>query len=219
MRVRAALLATMLMSGRPLLGQPPDDGLQSGRRHLSAYIGGSWSDQIGPAYSSIPTRPYGMIVGRSEYVLEATSRFALTFYMEVIPVIVVDGVPRYHYGNLWVPPAGPVVRGKVWDAPAPVYGFGATPAGIQGYLRANERISVFVSTSAGAAWFTRDMPVPDARQLNFLVDLGGGIRIARGSGSAFVAGAKFHHMSNGNMGRQNPGVDGNFVYAGLSRPR
>ena len=218
MRVAAALLATMLVTGA-LESQMRDDGLKPGRRHLSAFVAGSWTKQFGPDYSSIPTQPYGMLVGRSEYVLEASDRFALSFYMEVLPAIVVQGVPHYHYADLWIPPAGPTVRGKVWDDPGLVYGFGATPAGMQAYLRTSDQVSWFLSTSGGAAWFTRDMPVPDARRLNFLVDLGGGIRIARESGSAFIAGLKFHHMSNGNLGRQNPGIDGNVLYAGLSRPR
>ena len=208
----------MLVTGA-LESQMRDDGLKPGRRHLSAFVAGSWTKQFGPDYSSIPTQPYGMLVGRSEYVLEASDRFALSFYMEVLPAIVVQGVPHYHYADLWVPPAGPTVRGKVWDDPGLVYGFGATPAGMQAYLRTSDQVSWFLSTSGGAAWFTRDMPVPDARRLNFLVDLGGGIRIARESGSAFIAGLKFHHMSNGNLGRQNPGIDGNVLYAGLSRPR
>lgn len=218
MRVAAALLATTLVTGA-LECQMRDDGLKPGRRHLSAFVAGSWTKQFGPDYSSIPTQPYGMLVGRSEYVLEANDRFALSFYMEVLPAIVVQGVPHYHYADLWVPPAGPTVRGKVWDDPGLVYGFGATPAGMQAYLRTSDQVSWFLSTSGGAAWFTRDMPVPDARRLNFLVDLGGGIRIARESGGAFIAGLKFHHMSNGNLGRQNPGIDGNVLYAGLSRPR
>lgn len=218
MRV-AVVLAMSLVAAGPLSGQQRHDGLVPGRRFVSVFVAGSWTKQFGPAYSSIPTRPYGMLVGRAEYVLESNDRLALTFYMEVMPAILVADVPRYHVANLWVPPAGPTVRGKVWDDPALVYGFGATPAGMQAYLRTSERVSLFMSTSGGAAWFTRDMPVPDAKQLNFLVDLGGGIRVARQKGSAFVAGLKFHHMSNGNLGRQNPGVDGNIFYAGLSRPR
>jgi hypothetical protein len=218
-KVVAAFLATALVTGAPLVGQQVDDGLTPGRRHLSGYVAGSWTKQFGPAYSSIPTQPYGMLIGRTEYVLESSKRFALTFYMEVIPAIVVGGVPHYHYADLWVPPAGPTVRGKVWDDPGLVYGFGLTPAGMQAYVRKSDRLSFFLSTSGGAAWFTRDMPVPDARQLNFLVDLGGGIRVANRNGSAFVAGVKFHHMSNANLGRQNPGMDGNLLYAGLSRPR
>ena len=218
MRV-AALLAMTLVAAGPVQGQQREDGLVPGHRFLSAFVAGSWTKQFGPGYSSIPTRPYGMLVGRTEYVLESNSRLALSFYMEVMPVIVVADVPRYHFANLWVPPAGPTVRGKVWDDPALVYGFGVTPAGMQAYVRTSPRVSLFMSTSGGAAWFTRDMPVPDARRLNFLVDLGGGIRVARQKGSAFIAGVKFHHMSNGNLGRQNPGVDGNVVYAGLTRPR
>jgi uncharacterized membrane protein (UPF0136 family) len=183
------------------------------------FVAGSWTKQFGPAYSSIATQPYGMVVARAEYVLEASNRLALSFYMEVMPAILVGGVPRYHYANLWMPPSGPTVRSKVWDDPALVYGFGATPAGMQAYVKTTERVSLFGQLSGGAAWFTRDMPVPDSRQLNFLVDAGGGVRVARRKGSAFFTGVKFHHMSNGNLGRQNPGIDGNVVYAGLSRPR
>ena len=196
-----------------------DDGLEPGRRHFGMYVGSSWTKQFGPAYSSIPTQPYGMVVGRAEYVLEASRRFALSFYMEVIPLIVVQGVPRYHYESLWTPPSGPTVRSKVWDDPALVFGFGATPAGMQAYFKTSERVSLFGQLSGGSAVFTRDMPVPDARQLNFLVDAGGGVRVARQKGGAFFTGVKFHHMSNGNLGRQNPGIDGNVVYVGLSRPR
>ena len=202
-----------------MAAQHPDDGLAAGRRHLGMYVAGSWTKRFGPAYSSIPTQPYGMVVGRAEYVLEASKRFALSFYMEVIPVIVVGRVPRYHYAELWTPPSGPTVRGKVWDDPALVFGFGATPAGMQAYIKTTERVSLFGQLSGGAAVFTRDMPVPDARKLNFLVDAGGGVRVARKKGGAFFTGVKFHHMSNGNLGRQNPGIDGNVVYAGLSRPR
>src|SRR5207253_5123857 len=110
-------------------------------------------------------------------------RLALSFYMEVLPVIVVTDVPRYHLASLWVPPEGPTIQGKVWDDPAPVYGFGVTPAGMQAYLRTSEHVSLFMFMSAGAAVFTRDMPVPDAKQLNFLADLGGGIRVARPKGN------------------------------------
>ena len=34
-----------------------------------------------------------------------------------------------------------------------------------------------------------------------------------------LLGFKFHHMSNANRGRQNPGIDGNVVYLGLSKTR
>jgi hypothetical protein len=221
MKIRILLaLATLPAVIPPSAGaQDHGNGLVPGRRHLSGLVGGSWSDRLGPAYSSIPTQPYAMMVGRAEYVIEARGALALSFYMELMPAIVVDGVPHYHYALLWVPPEGPMVREKVWGEPAMVYGFGATPAGLQLYANVSRRVSLFASVSAGAAWFTRDMPVPDARRMNFLADAGGGVRVARGGGNAVIAGLKFHHMSNANLGRQNPGIDGNVVYVGLSKAR
>ena len=195
------------------------DDLAPGTRFFSAYFAGSWSDAVGPAYSSIPTQPYVMMVGRAEYVLEAFGPARLAFYMEAMPAIVVADVPHYHWGTFWLPPEGPMVTQKVWDQPAPVYGAGVTPVGVQLYLKLGARVSAFASASGGVAWFTRDMPVPDAKRLNFLADLGTGLRIARGERHAVIVGGKFHHMSNANLGRQNPGIDGNVVYAGLSKTR
>jgi hypothetical protein len=216
-----ALAMVPALSLDTLAAQEGDNGLAVGRRHVSAYVAGSWSDRFGPAYSSIPTQPYGMIVGRAEYVVEATASGALSFYMELMPVIVMDGVPRYHMALLWQPPAGPMVNTKVWDEPAVVYGAGITPAGVQLYGNVTRMVSLFANLSGGVAWFTRDMPVPDARRLNFLVDVGGGLRVARrdGSGNALLMGFKFHHMSNAGRGPQNPGIDGNVIYAGLSKAR
>jgi hypothetical protein len=221
MKVRALFVLAMLSAVRPpsVAAQDAGNGLAVGRRHLSAFIAGSWSDRFGPAYSSIPTQPYAMLVGRAEYVVEATSSGALSFYMELMPVIVVDRVPRYHTAMQWQPPGGPMVGTKVWDAPAMVYGAGVTPAGVQLYGNVTRMVSLFGNLSGGVAWFTRDMPVPDARRLNFLLDVGGGIRVARDGGSALLLGFKFHHMSNAGLGRENPGIDGNVVYAGLSKTR
>jgi len=112
-----------------------------------------------------------------------------------------------------------MVNAKVWDEPALVYGAGITPAGVQLYGNVTRMVSLFGNLAGGVAWFTRDMPVPDARRLNFLVDVGGGLRVARSSGNAVLLGFKFHHMSNANRGRQNPGIDGNVVYLGLSKTR
>jgi hypothetical protein len=220
MKFRPVLvLAMMLALLPPAAAQDGSNGLVVGRRHLSAYVAASWSDRFGPTYSSIPTQPFAMLVGRAEYVIESTSSGAVAFYMEVIPAIVMDRVPHYHWALLWQPPEGPMVREKVWDEPAMVFGAGLTPAGFQIYGNVTRMMSVFGNVSAGAAWFTRDMPVPDARRLNFLLDAGGGLRIARGGGGALLMGFKFHHMSNANRGRQNPGVDGNVFYAGLSKAR
>jgi hypothetical protein len=218
---KALRLATLfgLVAVAAASGQSAASGqLRPGARFVGMWFGGSWSKKIGPAFSSIPTQPYAILAARSEYVLEARGPVAVSFFVEAMPAIVVGEVPHYHVVESWQPPNGPMRRRKVWDTRAPVYGFGITPVGMQLYTTLSPRIRAFLNASGGVAWFTRDMPVPDSKQTNFLGDLGGGLRIARGSG-ALLMGLKFHHMSNGNQGHQNPGIDGNVLYAGWVRAR
>lgn len=219
MKFRAVALAASLALVPPAVAQSSANGLVAGRRHLTGYFAGSWSNKFGPAFASIPTQPYAMLVGRSEYVVESSDILALSYYLEIIPAMVVSAVPHYHYGDVWLPPEGPIVRGKIWDDRALVYGAGGAPAGMQVYAHVTRMISLFGSISGGAVWFTRDMPVPDARRLNFFGDAGAGVRVARRGGRAVILGCKFHHMSNANRGPQNPGLDGNVLYAGLSKSR
>jgi hypothetical protein len=58
--------------------------------------------------------------------------------------------------------------------------------------------------------------VPGATALNFLIDLGGGIRIKTGERHALSLGYKFLHISNAFTSPVNPGVDNNVFYAGFS---
>lgn len=223
--IRNALRPSCLLSGLILLApsaaraQFQGDGqMRAGSRYVGMWFGGSWTKKIGPAFSSIPTQPYAILAARSEYVLESKGRLALSFFMEAMPAIVVQDVPHYHVVETWQPPNGPMRRRKIWDSRGPVYGIGVTPVGMQYYVALSPKVRAFMNMSGGLSWFTRDMPVPDSKQINFLGDIGGGLRIARGTGG-FIVGMKFHHMSNANQGHQNPGIDGNVVYAGLIRAR
>ena len=55
-----------------------------------------------------------------------------------------------------------------------------------------------------------------ATGLNFLIDIGGGVRIHTGARRAITLGYKFLHISNGFTSAVNPGVDNNLFYAGFS---
>jgi hypothetical protein len=68
-------------------------------------------------------------------------------------------------------------------------------------------------------WFTRNMPVPDARRFNFAADAGGGVELLTRDERALVVGYRFHHLSNGGRARQNPGVDMHVLYVGVMRRR
>ena len=61
-------------------------------------------------------------------------------------------------------------------------------------------------------------PFPDNRgtKFNFTLEIGGGIEIKLFNNAFMTLGYKYHHMSNGRLGRINPGVDSNVFYGGIT---
>ncbi len=99
-----------------------------------------------------------------------------------------------------------------------VYGFAVTPLGFTGDFGRGHRVYPYLQTNGGIIASTEPIPinVTGATGLNFLIDVGGGIRIKMGQRRAVSLGYKFLHVSNGFTSGVNPGVDNNVFYAGFS---
>jgi hypothetical protein len=99
-----------------------------------------------------------------------------------------------------------------------VYGFAVTPLGFTADFGRRHRVYPFLETNEGIIASSEPIPinVPGATGLNFLIDLGGGVRIKTGQWRAISLGYKFLHISNGFTSPVNPGVDNNVFYAGFS---
>ncbi len=99
-----------------------------------------------------------------------------------------------------------------------VYGFGMEPIGFTFEFARKRRFHPFTTTMLGVIASTEPIPIyaPDASGLNFLVDLGGGVRWNAGRGRALSLGYRFLHISNASTTRFNPGVDNNVIYVGYS---
>jgi hypothetical protein len=99
-----------------------------------------------------------------------------------------------------------------------VYGFGVTPVGFTVDFSRRRSLHPFVEFDGGIIASTEPIPErgPDATGLNFLFDLGGGIRWKVGSRGAVILGYKFLHLSNAFTTSFNPGVDNNVFYVGYS---
>jgi hypothetical protein len=99
-----------------------------------------------------------------------------------------------------------------------VYGFAVTPVGFTADFGRRHRVYSFLQTNEGIVASSEPIPiiVTGATGLNFLIDLGGGVRIKIGQGRAISLGYKFLHISNGFTSAVNPGVDNNIFYAGFS---
>ena len=99
-----------------------------------------------------------------------------------------------------------------------VYGFAAAPVGFTLELERNHRIYPFLETVEGVIASTEPIPEygPNATGLNFLFDLGGGIRWNAGGRGSVVLGYRFLHISNANTTDFNPGLDNNVFYLGYA---
>lgn len=99
-----------------------------------------------------------------------------------------------------------------------VYGFAITPLGFTIDFGRRHRLFPFLETNEGIIASSEPIPinVTGATGLNFLIDLGGGVRIKTGERRAISLGYKFLHISNGFTSPVNPGVDNNVFYAAFS---
>lgn len=95
-------------------------------------------------------------------------------------------------------------------------GFGITPLGFQFNLNQHNIVQPFLKSSTGFMYFKK--PFPDNRgiQFNLTLELGAGMEFMLLDNVSFSVGYKYHHMSNGQLGKINPGVDSNVFYAGFT---
>lgn len=99
-----------------------------------------------------------------------------------------------------------------------VYGFAITPIGFMADFGRRHEVYPFLQTNEGIIASSEPIPinVSGASGLNFLIDVGGGVRIKAGRRGTITLGYKFLHISNGFTTPVNPGVDNNVFYAGFS---
>jgi hypothetical protein len=185
---------------------------RSGDRFLGAWLGASFHSPVGTHLGGTPGRELFLLGARAAYVLEAYGPAALTFTADLLPAIVVTHNPTYEVRDQAT--SGGTITYKAVTGRGPVYGGGMSP-GLELSTAVGSRMRAFAGGAAGAVWFTRDVPVPDARRFNFTFELGGGLQFFRGSRRAFMLGYKFHHLSNAGSAPENPGLDGEVFYAGV----
>ena len=95
-------------------------------------------------------------------------------------------------------------------------GFGIVPLGFQFNFNQYDTVQPFLKSSTGFMYFKK--PFPDNRgvQFNFTLELGAGVEIMVLDNVSLSVGYKYHHLSNGQQGEINPGVDSNIFYTGVT---
>lgn len=91
------------------------------------------------------------------------------------------------------------------------FGAGLIPVAVEATLRLSDRAGIVLGGGGGAAYFDRRIPDPDETRFNFLADGHTGVFIRSGLGTT-TFGFRLQHISNGDTGRVNPGMDSRMLY-------
>lgn len=213
-------IAILLLAGWAARSSAQTNGdLHPGDRSVGAWVGFSPDSPAGSYLGVTPGRQLFLVGARAEWVLESTGAIVLAATADLLPVAVVTHNPTYRTVRRVSSSTGAVFESKVVTGESPVFGAGLSPFGLKLYLTHAKGIRLYGGGAAGALWFTRNTPVPDARRFNVTFETGAGVELARSRSQAFVLGYKFHHLSNAYSAPENPGLDGNVIYFGVLRRR
>ena len=160
------------------------------------WFGGSFEN--GHAFSStINARNY-QFESRYERLIYWREPFAVRWVFDAVPLAVV-GDPHTNSGRR-----------------AYSYAFGGSPIGAQVNFVHYRHVEPFLTSGGGFLYFNHRM-FGTTQQFNFTAQLGAGVQLFTSSHrTAFDLGYKYHHISNANLGNQNPGLDSHMLFVGLS---
>jgi len=185
--------------------QSTSEGIQ--KRDNEWGVWGGISFDAPTLIGKTPSARFGNIGLRYGRVLAASKSVAFEWTIDAIPLAILSNE------RLFVVSSSPLVIGSTRKA---VYGAGAAPIGLKFNFRRNRRVQPFGQATGGFLYFADQVPVTNASQFNFTFDFSGGVQVVNSNRRSFTVGYKYHHISNGNTGTFNPGVDVQMVFAGFS---
>jgi len=159
------------------------------------WFGGAFGN--GHAFSSTVDGRNYQLESRYERLIYWKEPFAVRWVFDVVPVALV-GDPHTSNGHR-----------------AYAYGVGGSPIGAQVNFVHFRRVEPFLTSGGGFLYFNH--PMFGATQFNFTAQLGGGAQLfSSNRRTAIDIGYKYHHISNANLGNQNPGMDSHMLFIGIS---
>jgi len=170
--------------------------LTKGTNEFGLWAGGS--PDSSKIIGSTENRNLLLVSLRYGRVLAAWESLSLEYTLDIFPAAVVFEPDRIRRGR------------------STIYGAGLSPLGFKINFAQESWIKPFVATSVGFLYFVDDVPVPRSSRFNFTPEIGLGVQFFLTPKNAMTLGYKFHHMSNANTGRSNPGMDSHVIYAGFS---
>lgn len=96
-----------------------------------------------------------------------------------------------------------------------ITGFGFSPLGLIYEQSLSSVFSYQVGISVGFMLMERIFPTDKGQKLNYTFDPSFTIETKLNKSLNLATGYKFHHISNGQTGKENPGLDSNFIFLSL----
>jgi opacity protein-like surface antigen len=190
---KASLLLSLLFTTTFLVNLACAQERATHNNEFSVWFGGQLGN--GHAFgSTIDSRMY-QVETRYGRLVYTNRLLALRYVAEVIPLSLV-GDPRLNGQRVYA------------------HGAGGSPIGAQINLFHSHRIQPFLTSGGGFLYFDKRMF--GATQFNFTAQLGAGVQMFTSRHHSIDFGYKYHHISNANLGRINPGMDSHMVFVGVS---
>lgn len=192
---RVSALSSTIVIGMVLITSASAQEQRHAYSEYTYWFGGAFEN--GHAFSStVGSRNY-QLESRYERLMYWKEPFAVRWVFDVVPVTLV-GDPHTYNGHR-----------------AYAYGVGGSPVGAQVNFVHFQRVEPFLTSGGGFLYFNHRMF--GATQFNFTAQLGGGVQLFTSSRRAAIdIGYKYHHISNANLGNQNPGLDSHMLFIGVS---
>jgi hypothetical protein len=211
MRVRAclAVAALTLAAARARCDDAPLSGADlSPNTAFSVTAGGAWAPLhvFGGVHEA--GRKTGLLQLQLRRTVVRSDDHVFEWVFAVIPVELESGTPV---------PAGSTASGRL-PGRSTVYGAGINPLGLSMRF-GNGPWRPFWNVSGGVRMFADRIPVPRGTRFNFTADLGVGVYRTLSSRYAVSMGVDLYHVSNGNLGEKNPGVNYLLLTMGLQPMR
>ena len=190
---KRSLLSLFLLIGllQPALAQKPDSKTS---RYIVAI--GAYSPQSVYLLGKTPdTRTVFTYLGVGKQIESPLSAFTLYRTFGIIPYIKYNYSKRDRNGN-----------------PDLASGYGISPLGFEFLRSINSRTLVNTGISSGIIFMNKFFPTDKARRLNYSFDLSLSLQRFISSSTSISLGYRFHHISNAQTGKQNPGIDSNFIF-------
>jgi hypothetical protein len=103
------------------------------------------------------------------------------------------------------------------DGPELDLGLRIKPAGLRGWIGGDD-LRLEADASAGVLRFGTPLLAANAAKLNFVYEMGVGLRMSWLAQGGVVVGYRRHHVSNAGLAEVNPGLNSHMLFLGLPIP-